>query len=162
MRKTEFYKFGKLQGDVITYADDGRILTKEHYEAGQPIDTRKYAVAPNHPLEGRWKYVKYRRCYDHGSAFATCIESTLLWTISSNGVLDTQFLSESQYRNWEQQTNWKYASTGSAGGVLELFQGETLVERDDIRWIGRNEFEGTVTFSPDPNLIGHRSRFVRE
>jgi antitoxin component YwqK of YwqJK toxin-antitoxin module len=44
IRRTEFYNLTKLQGEVITYAEDGRILTKEHYEGGQLIDNRGYAV----------------------------------------------------------------------------------------------------------------------
>jgi hypothetical protein len=160
MRKTEFYKYGKLQGDVITYAEDGKVLTKDHYEGGQHIDERKYAVDADQPLVGKWKYVKYKEnCSRYDT---TCIESTLVWTISANGICDSRLVSQYQYNNWEAQSNWKYTSTGPATGVWEDHQGETLVERGNMRWISRNEIEYTVTFSPDPNGIGRRLRFVRE
>jgi hypothetical protein len=61
----------------------------------------------------------------------------LLWTISSDGILDTQVLRENPADNQEMQTNWKYTSTGSGTGVLEEFQGGTLVERGDI--LGKQE-----------------------
>lgn len=159
IRKTEFYQpAGILEGDAITYAEDGRIVTKEHYEGGQSIDTDKYQVAANHPLAGKWK----RRCVDDDSAFNTCTQSRLLWTISPNGILYTQSLGENPAENWEGQTNWKYTSTGPATGVLEEFQGKTLVERGNIRWMSKNEFEDTIAFSPNPDVIGERFRFVRE
>jgi antitoxin component YwqK of YwqJK toxin-antitoxin module len=154
MRKTEFYNANKLQGDVITYAEDGRILTKDHYEKGQQIDERKYAVAPNQPLVGRWRG---SACRDPRGA---CFEYTLLWTINSNGILNTRF--QGRLQNSEMVTNWKYTSTGPAAGVLEEFQGDTLGWKGDIRWINRYEFEYTTTFAPDANSIGQRFRFVRE
>jgi len=157
MRKKEFYKIGGfLQGDVITYAEDGRVLTKEHFEHGQRIDERKYAVAANQPLIGKWKTGSCQepRLYN------TCVEFTLLWTIDSNGILHTHYQNNTQ--EWDTQTNWKYTSTSSAIGVLEGFRGETLDWRGDLRWISRNEFEYTTTFDRDPNIIGQRLRFFRQ
>ena len=158
IRKTEFYQDRVRQGDVITYAEDGRILTKQHYEGGLLIDDKKYAVAADDPLVGKWKSVKHD-CLERSSRYKTCV---FLWTFSSNGILYSRFVSEVLYGTWEEQTNWKYTSTGPATGVLEEFQGGMLCQREDIRWMSKNEFEETITFSPDPDSIGQRTRFVRD
>ncbi|MBO0859117.1 MAG: hypothetical protein J2P21_11695 [Chloracidobacterium sp.] len=157
IRKTESYKVAKLQGDVITYAEDGREVTKEHYEGGQLIDNKKYAVAPNNPLVGKWKYV--RRWDKAYCVIGPCVQSTLECAFSSSGINYTQY--RDSQSNWDSQVNWKYISTGSATGVLEGYQGE-LISRGDVRWINRNEFDFTYTFSTDANSIGQKMRFVRE
>jgi len=165
IRKTEFYSVGKLQGDVITYAEDGRILSKAHYERGQAIDNAKYAVAPNHPLVGKWKYVKLNTWNAPSLCKGKnvpdyCTEYTLEWTISSNGTSDLQI--RRTVGSGEVHANWKYASTGPNTGVIEEFQGENSIGRCDVHWFSRNEFDCTITFSPDANMVGEQRHYVRE
>ena len=46
--------------------------------------------------------------------------------------------------------------------TVEEFQGGLLLRRAGVRWMSKNEFEETITFFPDPDSIGDRTRFLRD
>jgi len=147
IREKAFYKIGKLQGAVVDYNEDGSVRNTDYYEDGKLIDQRSFAASPQDPLLGTWRR----------DPVATPPKE-LEWTFSANGIVESRFFDEQlTLVGGVIRTNWKYIPEGSAGGVLEEYQGGQPYCKGTIRWINRNRFVYTLTYDSNPDnrsLIG--------
>ena len=52
--------------------------------------------------------------------------------------------------------NWKYTAEDKSSGVLEEFKDGKLVEKGNVKFLGKSQIQYTVTFSPNSDGIGKR------
>lgn len=125
------------------------------------VNESKFSAPVNSPLIGSWKYVEYGY-YDSPvtGRKSSYVKRTLIVTYYQNGINETKL--EAGYQSITVKRNWKYIPKGASSGIAEEYQGDKLTERGDVRWINSNQFEYTVTFHQNPELVGDKLIFTRQ
>lgn len=164
IKEKAYFKLGKLEGEGITYNEDGSVKSRDQYDHGVPLDTKTFAVSPKHPLLGTWKYVHYGTAIfglDPTPDFVATVE------YSSDGTLVVVAMRHAggiaiTASATREVKNWKYIVKTPKTGTLEEYRGTELLGRDEITWLNPNQIEHVCTFSTDPNKIGARSTWTRQ
>jgi len=162
IKRKQTWKVGKLDGVEIFYDEKGNETKREEYVNGKLIEKGKFSVPADNPLLGTWKYVEYaHQGYVIGAMrIPPEVKKSITLTYSQNGVVASTVyngLSTSTLKG-----NWRYTSKSDSSGVLEEYRGDELIERANVRWMSNNQFEYTVTFSQNPNIIGTQVIFTRQ
>jgi hypothetical protein len=167
IKREESWKVGKLHGTVITYDENERELKRELYENGNRIEEGKFAAPVDSPIIGTWKYVEYGTRESPRFNGSTIVvektpyeKRTATFIYSQNGVVESI-----HYNGFSTSTikgNWKYIPRDTSSGILEEYQGEELIERGIVKWIGRNQIEYTITFSQNSDVIRNKYIWTRQ
>jgi len=155
------YNVGKLQGTVIFYNEDGTEREREEYENGKLIEANKFSVPVDNPLIGTWRYVEYYASPTVIPELNLNIPGSVKYSVTvtyyQNSIVETLTEGVTSGKTNEKR-NWKYVSPSN----VEHYQGDDLLERGTIRWISRNQYEYTITFHQNPNIIGQKYTYVRQ
>jgi hypothetical protein len=156
------YNIGKLQGPVIYYLENGKEWLQYYYENGNRIEKDRFPVSPDCPLLGTWKFVEYAFTglnFGGKEMVPPTIKRSITITLTKDAILENKWQELSQ--NGVSRMNWNYLSKDNASGVLEIYIGNDLVQKSNISWINRDQFEMTTTFSKDAGSIGNKLTFRR-
>ena len=113
-------------------------------------DLRKFAVAS--PIIGIWKYQDGCTSSSFGGVTATSCNRTSTYTYSQDGNVRSIHII-----NLSLQTadgNWKYTSENESSGVLEEFIDGKLVEKANVKFLGKSQLQYTITFSGSSDIVG--------
>jgi hypothetical protein len=139
------YGDGKLHGCIISYAENGSEQKRELYLYGVLFVQSKFPVPANSPMVGTWKYIKYNPLLLPDLKITESSRVTLYFD-NSIRKLD-RYVGAAEVPDGTYVNYWKYTPSSNSSGVMEVYQGDGVIERADVRWVNSKQFEYTITFS---------------
>lgn len=149
------YYIGELHGRLIEYDEAGNQVRREDYDHGVRIEENRLII-------GTWKYNWYfvvQQNYAGVTVPRTVgVNSTV--TYSKDNSVEASHITGSGISKFK--GNWKYIPKDVSSGILEEYQGEDLVGKLTVKWLSRDQFECTVTFSKNSDLVGKQFVLMRQ
>ena len=165
IKRKEPWQSGELNGAVIHYDENGRETKRVEYAKGKLIEEGKFAVSADNPVVGKWQHVEYLNDESGDRVIGSVVipptvMRTSTYIYSQNGVVES--IHQNSLGTTSSKGNWKYIPKSDSSGVLEEYQGEDLIERGAVKWLGRSQLQYTITFSQNADFVGKQYVWKRQ
>lgn len=121
----------------------------------------KFTAPADSPIIGTWRYTEcYNNDCNNQGNYSKYLTRTSTFIYSPNGVVES--IHQNSMGTNTIKGNWKYIPKTAASGILEEYLGEDLVERATVKFLGSNQLEYTITFSPNSDAVGRKTVWTRQ
>lgn len=114
--------------------------------------SNKYSAPIDSPIIGTWKYQDGCTTTGFGTFTATSCDRTSTYIYSQDG--NVQSIHIVKFSLQSTTGNWKYTAENELSGILEEFKGDKLVEKGNIKFLGKSQLQYTITFSVSSDIVG--------
>lgn len=119
---------------------------------GSLRESNKYSAPVDSPIIGTWKYQDGCTTKNvYGITSTSCKQMSSI-TYSKDGSVQSLHVIDVSVQSVI--GNWKYTAENETSGVLEEFKDGKLVEKGNVRFLGRSQLQYTITFSANSDSIG--------
>lgn len=121
-------------------------------KSSDSTSSNKYSASIDSPILGTWKYQDGCTTTGFGGFTATSCNRTSTYIYSQDGNVQSIHII-----NLSPQTvtgNWKYTAENESSGVLEEFNDGKLVEKGNVKFLGKSQLQYTITFSGSSDIVG--------
>jgi hypothetical protein len=139
----------KASGGKAKWTAIGQLTNKSNRTNQTPnisnTTSSSFSVSTSNAFLGVWKYSEYTGGIDAGGIkIPPKVTKIITFTFNQNGVsLKSQsaVYGDISYLGNNDKLNWKYVPQTDLTGVLEQYEENKLVYKNNIRWIDNNQFE---------------------
>lgn len=120
--------------------------------AGSLRESNKYSAPVDSPIIGTWKYQDGCTTKNVYGITSTSCKQTSSITYSQNGSVQSLHVIDVSVQSLV--GNWKYTAENESSGVLEEFKDGKLVEKGNVKFLGKSQLQYTITFSANSDIVG--------
>jgi hypothetical protein len=161
------FNSGKLDGVYEEFDAAGNVTASKLYDAGEVYDPKRFASKVYRPLVGTWRHESDEETDSFKRLTNQFREDGTMVIYSQMLIRSTLFPDGPKESSRTEATElaWKYnpedEKNPSAGGVMEFYDGATLIGKSKLAFPKPNVMKSRIIYHQTPALVGSRFSFEK-